>query len=98
MTINKILENTKIIKKNQELLAGRQQNIYDAIPSKAILYGLLTLNIFIGMVGCFQSESIMVEQKQPTLYEKNVVGNEIPDKFYEINGEKAFVEIDGEKL
>jgi hypothetical protein len=34
----------------------------------------------------------------PSLLESQVVGDATPDKFYEINGKKAYLEIDGKSV
>ena len=55
------------------------------------LYSLVSIGVFAGIfvankVGCSKNYELKTE---------NVVGNEIPEKFYEINGKKVYLEIDG---
>jgi len=35
------------------------------------------------------------KKEECLLQQRNVIGNETPDKFYEINGQRAYLEIDG---
>lgn len=38
------------------------------------------------------------ENTRPQIQVKNVIGNETPDKFYQINGQRVYLEVDGKSI
>ena len=38
------------------------------------------------------------EKMVDLLHQRNVIGNEAPEKFYEVNGQRAYLEIDGKPV
>lgn len=40
----------------------------------------------------------MMEKTEPRLRIENVIGKETPEKFYEINGQKYYLEVDGKPI
>ena len=67
-----------------------------------LIISITGLAIVIGLAGVgmkLTGVSKRLEELKPTqMYEiqtEDVMGNEIPERFYEINGEKAYVQIDG---
>ena len=63
----------------------------------------LYLIALLGTIGAIKSCDYSKEArdslaKQPQLYTKNVVGNDTLDKFYIINGQRVFLEIDGKPI
>ncbi len=59
--------------------------------------------VFIAMVGsiksCNRTQEILNNyQKAPQVQVGNVIGNEAPERFYEMNGQRVYLEVDGKAV
>ena len=65
--------------------------------------GMVCIVLLAGTLGgLVQSDNrtakILERMPEQTLYTENVSGNETPDKFYLVNGQRAYLEIDGQPV
>jgi len=88
-----------------ELLKGLDQQV--ASIKKQEIIGKVIYKIAMSTVACVLAVDIintthetnnLVKQQHPTIITKNVIGNPTPDTFYMFNGQRAYVEIDGQPI
>jgi hypothetical protein len=59
--------------------------------------------VFIAMIGSIKScnrtqEIVDNYQKAPQVQVRNIIGNDAPERFYEIDGQRVYFEIDGKSV
>ena len=59
------------------------------------LYSLISMGVFASV---FVLNKINCSKSHLELKTENVIGNDLPEKFYEINGKKVYLEIDGKPV
>jgi hypothetical protein len=88
-------DDIKHIKNSQRIIMRSQRIIYNAIPGKLLLYGILGVTMVAGIKSCNRTAEIRENmQATPQLQIQNVIGQEAPEKFYVINGQRVYLEVD----
>lgn len=71
----------------------------EGIAIMAIALGVGALGIvggtYLDYKGKAESSKILMEDKEYKIQEANLIGSEIPEKFYVIDGKVAIIEVDG---
>lgn len=95
-------EDTKRLEESLEVIKVNQKNIYDAVirrPKKFPIYCLLGITLITGIKSCYEISNLKESlQKIPVIQIKNVIGGEAPEKFYEIDGKRVYLEIDSQPV
>lgn len=91
-------DDIKEIKKGIETIGNNQQGIYK-FPSRYGLYLMIGITMIAGMKSCNRTADIKENmQAIPQIQEQNVISQEAPEKFYEINGQRVYLEVDGKPI
>ena len=86
------------ILKNQELMKTNQKDIYESSVHSCfgdIVKYTLGIILLISAVKSCHGVNEVKQRLQPTYQIENVIGQEAPEEFYEINGQKFYSQIDG---
>ncbi len=82
----------------KEIKAG-VNNLLKRPSDLGTLASILLIIATIGSVNsCNRTYELLERVQSPKLYEQNATGNEIVDRFYAIDGKRAYVEIDGKPV
>lgn len=67
--------------------------------SRCGLYIMVAIATLGSINSCEQTQKILNNyQKVPQLQVENVISSEAPEKFYELNGQRVYLEIDGKSV
>lgn len=89
--------------------ASRQNEILEEIGSSIrgirkeigwVPFGIAVLSL-IGIRSCYHNSRIansLEKQEKPEIQTRDVIGNSEPERFYEFNGQRVYLEIDGKPV
>ena len=79
------------IKRNQHI-------IYNNLPDW-ITYIAIGIAAIAGIKSCSRTQEILDNyQKAPQVQIENVIGQEAPERFYDFNGQRVYLKIDGKPV
>ncbi|MBI4738785.1 hypothetical protein HY772_04440 [Candidatus Woesearchaeota archaeon] len=94
MSLKEIEETVDRIKCDVEELKARPLS-----TSRPVLYLIAGVAMFSSCSTCVTADKLLKNQQEMLkLHERNVLGGPAPEKFYEINGHHAYIEIDGQPV
>src|SRR3990172_214680 len=95
MTIDK---DVQVIRREVENLKDGQRTIYHSLPGWG-LYTIAIVGTLAAIDSCSNTSDIQKQiQATPQIQTQNTIGQEMPEKFYDINGQRVYLEIDGKPV
>lgn len=65
------------------------------VPSREGLYIMAFIGMIVGVKSCNRTHDLLERTKPLEIITRNVIGNSEPEKFYVVDGNRAYLEIDG---
>ena len=103
--LGNIEESIKILKSNQDEIKEATDEIYNLPTRTHLRLGFEITNLIIAGTFAFTSLSLLKLDKIMNNYQdfskiqtENVIGNKAPEKFYEVDGKRVYLEIDGKPV
>ncbi|MEI7718636.1 MAG: hypothetical protein WCI72_02120 [archaeon] len=63
------------------------------------LYAMVAIAMMSSIDSCCRTKQIIENyQQKPQVQVRNVIGNEAPERFYEVDGHRVYLEIDGKSV
>ena len=87
-------EDVSKMNKKLDTAIKNQHSIYDNLPGIG-LYVICVVGMVAGIKSCSRTEGLNEMRKVRV---ENVIGAEAPEKFYEINGQRFYSEVDGKPV
>ena len=109
MSIDKEVRETRETSQDiKKIVENIDQNIFRLVsrPHSVNRAGLYAM-VFLGSVGALracshsgdvQKELVRLRNEIPVIQRNNVIGNQTPDEYIDVNGIRAYIRIDGEPV
>ena len=84
--------------KKLDQIERNQHSINNNLPG-LITYIVIGIAAIAGIKSCNRTQEILDNyQKAPQVQVENVIGQEAPERFYDLNGQRVYLEIDGKPV
>ncbi|MFA5084718.1 MAG: hypothetical protein WC475_05090 [Candidatus Paceibacterota bacterium] len=94
-------EDIREIDRKLNRVIRNQHTIHDSLPG-SIAYAVLGIAMIAAVKSCNRGNKLLENsertQQQQQVRVENVIGDSAPEKFYEINGQRFYIEIDGKPV